>query len=66
MEVYLKVGGTRLESSPLDFEQVCGSEEKRAYAQPVLRSYGRLHSLTQGVGSANGDGGQGMMTPKNP
>lgn len=36
---------------------------KRTYQGPALHVYGKLHLLTQGSGSANGDGGQGMMTP---
>lgn len=35
--------------------------EKRAYRRPELREFGRLHLLTQGVGSVNGDAGQNMM-----
>lgn len=31
------------------------------YHTPVLRLRGSLATLTQSVGSSNGDGGQGMM-----
>lgn len=35
---------------------------KNPYQQPHLECFGQLHLLTQGTGSANGDGGQNMKT----
>jgi len=34
----------------------------KEYATPRLVNYGSVASLTQSTGSANGDGGQNMMT----
>lgn len=34
---------------------------KKTYQRPALRVLGSVHLLTQGVGSVNGDAGQGMM-----
>lgn len=33
---------------------------KRPYATPSVKEFGRVHLLTQGVGSQNGDAGQSM------
>lgn len=33
---------------------------KKTYQKPALKTYGLVKNLTQGVGSVNGDGGQGM------
>lgn len=35
--------------------------KKQDYQPPSLRTFGQVNMLTQGVGSVNGDGGQGMM-----
>jgi len=35
--------------------------KKHRYRKPVLQTYGEIRNLTQSTGSANGDGGQGMM-----
>ena len=36
---------------------------KKVYQRPLLRTFGSLHVMTQGSGTVNGDGGQGMMLP---
>jgi hypothetical protein len=36
---------------------------KKPYHRPAVQAFGKLHLLTQGTGSENGDGGQGMMPP---
>ncbi|NNE24798.1 MAG: lasso RiPP family leader peptide-containing protein [Rhizobiales bacterium] len=38
---------------------------KQAYERPTLIVHGDVRTLTQGMGTANGDGGQFMMTPNN-
>ena len=38
---------------------------KRSYQKPVLKTYGKVKHLTQSTGSANGDGGHGMMDGMN-
>ncbi len=35
---------------------------KKKYRKPSLETYGLVKNLTQSTGSANGDGGQSMMT----
>jgi hypothetical protein len=35
---------------------------RKTYHAPVLRVHGTLGRLTQGVGTANGDAGQNMMS----
>lgn len=37
------------------------SVKKQPYTRPVFQIYGRLHRITQGTGSVNGDQGQVMM-----
>jgi hypothetical protein len=39
---------------------------KKPYHRPVVQVFGKLHLLTQGTGSVNGDGGIGMMQPNKP
>jgi hypothetical protein len=36
---------------------------KKPYHRPELQVFGKLHLLTRGVGTANGDAGQNMMVP---
>lgn len=41
--------------------QQATSQEKQPYHTPTLQVFGSVNTLTQGTGSVNGDGGQGMM-----
>lgn len=61
MKEDLKTHGVRQESLKGSPQGAVGASERRAYVRPELRAYGRLHSLTQATGPANGDGGQNMM-----
>jgi len=36
---------------------------KKPYHRPAVQVFGKLHLLTRGTGTANGDAGQNMMTP---
>lgn len=42
------------------------SVDKKPYAKPVFQVYGKLHRVTQGTGTVNGDGGPTMMIPSDP
>ena len=39
---------------------------KRPYATPSVKEFGRVHLLTQGAGSGNGDAGQLMKDKTKP